>query len=118
MSISINPGYDPSVQREMAEEDFAEIYLTCAEKIYQETGIYISAALQRNRMLYRKEWGCPETGEKCFELRGTRNPLFAEKDVYMAALIKLVQMMKDKMEQNAVWLEIQDVQLNYFVGES
>ncbi len=117
MSISMNPGYDPAVQREMEEEKFAEIYLACAEKTYQETGVYISAALQRNRMLYRQEWGCPANGEQCFELRGTRNPLFAEKDAYKAALIKLVEMLKEKMKQNAIWLEIQDVQLKYFVNE-
>lgn len=117
LSIGTTPGYDPDCRDRMPETAFAAAYLNCAEAVYAETGIYLSAAVRRTRMLYRPEWGCPADGEPCYELRGTRNPQFAEKDDYEAALLRLVSLLKEKLGQNAVYLEIQPTRMRYFSGD-
>ncbi len=117
LNIGVNSGYDPANTESLSEEEFAALYLRCAGNIYRETGVYISASVQRTRMLYSADWGCPETGEPCFVLRGTRNPLFSEKAAYEAALLKLVELLKAELRQNAVYLEMQPCKLWYFTNE-
>ena len=114
MSIGTAPGYGADASNHMKEGDFAKLYLSCAEEIYEETGVYISALIHEVRALYSPKWGCPTDGEPCYELRGTRNPQFAEKEAYESALIKLVSMLKDKLQQSTVYLEIQPTQMWYF----
>lgn len=117
LNIGTNPGYNVAKTEGLSEEAFAGLYLRCAGNIYRETGVYISASVQRTRMLYSADWGCPETGEPCFVLRGTRNPQFAEKAAYEAALLKLVELLKAELRQNAVYLEMQPSKLWYFTDE-
>ncbi len=117
LSIGTTPGYDPGAQARMPEAAFAAVYLACAEEVYGETGIYLSAVMKETRVLYRGEWGCPADGEPCYELRGTRNPQFAEKEPYEAALMKLVLQLKERLGQRAIYLELQPTRMWYIADE-
>ena len=117
LNISTRPRYSGENPREETEDSISDLIMSCAEQVLQETGVYVSASVQTCRMLYRKEWGCPEGGETCFLLQGTRNPLFAEKSEYEKALLRLVEILKTKLEQNAVYLEIAPMRLIYMADE-
>lgn len=113
LSLGTSPGYELDGQEPMSEDSFARLYLECAEEVFTETGVYVSAVFHRARMLYRGEWGCPDTGEYGYELHGCRNPLFAEREAYLAALELLVEKLKARFRQSAVYLELSETVL-YF----
>ena len=114
MMIGTNGGYELSQQQEMPESEFAELYRTIAEKVFQETGVYISAVMHRSRSLYRTEWGCPPGGEFSYTLTGCHNPLYSDINDYLHSLDLLTGKMKERLKQSAVYLEITPAHCDYY----
>lgn len=115
LTLGTIPGYDADgKQQGLSESEFCRTYQLCAEEVYGETGVYISANVSPCRSLYRAEWGCPEGGEPVYMLYGTRNPLFCERDAFFVALRRLVQMLKAQLRQSTAYLEYWPTQFEYF----
>ena len=113
ISLGINAGYSLEGQTLLPEAEMAELYREEAERVMEETGIYISANMAPARSLYRSEWGCPAGGEHIYCFTGCRNPQFAEKEPYRAALELLARRLKKRLGQSAVYLTVQAVELEY-----
>ncbi len=118
LSIGAIPGYELEGKQPMDIQTASEVFRSCAERVFCDTGVYVSAVIADCRMLYRSEWGCPQGGECGFLFRGTRNPLFTEQEPYHDALLKLVRELKKELKQSAVYLETQPTTLIYFTEES
>ncbi len=114
VTIGTNSGYELSAQLRMPEEEAAELYRAAAEQVYAETGVYVSAVLHPARSLYRAEWGCPPGGEFVCVFSGCRNPRFAEREPYLAALRRLTALLKERLGQSAVYLELWPARCEYF----
>ena len=114
MMIGTNSGYQLAEQTEMPEEQFADLFRSIAEDVYGETGMYISAVMNRSRSLYREEWGCPAGGEFSFTLTGCCNPLYAAPEEYLKTLEEVVKRLKARLRQTAVYVEIVPAHCDYY----
>lgn len=117
LTIGTLPGYGAQAQPGLSEAAFAGIYDACAEAVYAETGVYISANAAPARALYRREWGCPEGGEPVYLLSGVRNPQFHEAGAYEDALERLIARLKEKLGQSTIYLERWPVRFDYYQND-
>jgi len=104
--IGTTEGFDLKDQVEVSEDEFASKYARLAREVYEETGVYVSAAITKSRLIYHEDWGCPKTGEYSFALSGSCNPAFSEPERYMAALRELAKRLKKEWRQTTLLLEI------------
>lgn len=117
LTIGTIPSYDIGTQEGLSPQVFAALCRECAETVFEETGVYISANLTPARSLYRGEWGCPEGGEPVYMLSAVRNPLFCEKNAYDAALDAFVRLLKRRLKQRTAYLERWPVSFDYYRDE-
>ena len=85
-----------------------------AEKVFWETGIYVSAWVADSNMVYSKNRWCPDWWEKVTEISGTRNPEFC-KDIekWKHAVIDVLKLSKDELKQTTTQVEFSDVNMVY-----
>lgn len=112
--IGVNSGYNLENQKMVSEDEFAIRYGKVARKVYEETGVYISAVITRSRILYHEEWGCPQNGEYSYTVSGCCNPAFSDPEEYLAVLKKIAQMLKQEWNQTTLLLEIIPSSAIYF----
>jgi hypothetical protein len=84
-----------------------------ARKVFEKTGVYVSAVITMSRVVYHEDWGCPETGEYSFTLTGSCNPAFADLDKYLPALRELAECLKEEWKQTTLLLEITPASVIY-----
>lgn len=111
--IGVNGGYDLEDQKTVSEDEFASRYGKLARKVYEDTGVYISAVISRSRVVYHEEWGCPKNGEYSFTLSGCCNPVFSDTQKYLSALKMLAQSLKEEWDQTTLLLEIMPASVIY-----
>ena len=116
-TIGVNGGYELEDQIKMPMEDITEIYLKTAEEVRAETGVYISAVISESRTLYSPEWGCPEEGEYSYTLSGSCNPAFAKQEEYLHALNMIAKLLKERLKQSTLLLEISPANLIYMTDD-
>lgn len=114
MSLGVNAGYDLTDQKKMKIEDICAIYQDVAKEVFEDTGVYISAVCNDARIVYHIEWGCPKGGEFAYTFTGSCNPFFSEKEKYTQALQMVAKLMKEKLHQSTVLLEIVPAHIEYF----
>lgn len=117
LTIGTVPGYDIDEGMALSETSFIKLYQSCAESVFENTGIYISATVSQARTVYRAEWGCPAEGEPVFELRGVRNPMFCEKAPYFDALRALTEQLKTALKQSTAYLEYGPTRFEYYMND-
>ena len=117
LTIGTVPGYDIDEGAGLSEAAFIDLYQTCAESVFENTGVYISATISPARAVYRAEWGCPTGGEPVFELRGVRNPMFCEKAPYFDALRALTARLKTELKQSTAYLEYGSTRFEYCMND-
>lgn len=95
INIGVCAGYNNSNE----EVDNFESYLyQKLEKISEELGFFISFIVYETKTIYKKEWGCPEGGEKTYNLETTRNPMFEGNDsVWRDQVIQIIRILKKKI---------------------
>ena len=112
-TIGTNEGYDLTRQRRWRPDELAEICMEIADQVNEETNVYISITIEESRVLYKKEWGCPAGGEYAYTIYGCCNPAFSEKEAYLNALDRYMVLLKERMHQETVLLEILPAQIKY-----
>lgn len=76
-SFELILGYIPGYNHEQLEKKnefddinrFNDLYYKVAEKVFKEDGVYVTAIINKVRVIYP---GCPEGGEKVYSIKGTR----------------------------------------------
>jgi hypothetical protein len=117
LTIGTVPGCDIQESAGLSEAAFISLYQSCAESVFESTGVYISANVSPARAVYRAEWGCPASGEPVFELRGVRNPMFCEKAPYFDALRMLTERLKAALKQSTAYLEYAPTRFDYYMND-
>lgn len=77
--LGINEGY---FHNNNDNDDVTKIIQDITEDYFQKTGKYISINATSSTAIYRKEWGCPQGGEKTFTLTCTPNIKFYKEYEY------------------------------------
>lgn len=111
--IGTTGGFELDDQVSISEDVFASTYSRLAQEVYERTGIYVSAAITRSRVVYHEDWGCPKTGEYSFTLSGSCNPAFSEPAEYIAALKELAGRLKKEWKQTTLLMEITPASVIY-----
>ena len=108
--IGVTEGYHHQNQK---KTDIKKIYQEIAKHIFNETKVYVSAVIDENRVIYSREWGCPEDGEIVYTIKGTSNPKFAGLEEYKKAVEKLSQILATELKQKTFTLNWKKGELNY-----
>lgn len=111
--IGTTGGYDLNDQVPVSEDEAALRYGKVALKVFERTGIYLSAVITMSRVVYHEDWGCPRTGEYSFTLSGSCNPAFADLDDYLSALRDLAECLKEEWKQTTLLLELTPASVIY-----
>ncbi len=112
-TIGTTGGYNLKDQVPVSEDEAALRYGKVARKVFERTGVYLSAVITMSRVVYHEDWGCPPTGEYSFTLSGSYNPAFADLDDYLSALRELAECLKEEWKQTTLLLEITPASVIY-----
>lgn len=111
INIGICEGYNNDDEIVDDFEDYLQIKL---EKISEELGFFISFIVYKTKTVYKKEWGCPEGGEKTYNLEATRNPVFNSDDsIWRDQIIRIVRILKEELKQSTVTLQFIPIDIVY-----
>ena len=111
--LGVVPGYFHNNESE-GDKAFGEKLQEVQKGVYDETGLYISVVWRPAMVSYHTEWGCPNGGEKVYQITGTRNPEFCQdENVYHKVTELFAKRLMDKFRQSTVTLEWQEVDLIY-----
>jgi hypothetical protein len=110
----VNEGYDSAcAEASVSLTDFAESLISAAVNVQAETGVYVSATVAPVRTTYSHDWGCPQGGERCYEIKGTLNPQFGEPEAYKNAVLKLCKKLKEQYKQSTLSVVFTESELEY-----
>lgn len=114
-TIGVTEGYFHNNEEYLDNTDtFVSLLKTCASKIEEKYGVYISLNFMPSTTVYKEEWGCPYNGENTYTLSAIRNPVF-NPDVkeWKKAAVALVKLLKSKLKQSTVIVEFSQVDMMY-----
>lgn len=94
--------------------NFESIYQEIAKEVFINSGIYISATIDKSKVIYSTDWGCPEGGEDIYIIKGTCNTTFAEIDKYKKTVRVIAESLAERLSQSTFTLTWSKVDLNYF----
>ena len=109
------PGYDQDQLGSQHQYDdvekFNELYYQIAEKIYKEKDVFVTAVINKSRVIYP---GCIE-GEKVYSIRGSRNPEFtSDKEKYRKAVNEVARILAILLQQTTYSIAWTNCNYNYF----
>lgn len=113
--IGVNAGYFHNNENSL---NFESLYQEIAKEVFQKEGIYISATIDKSKIIYSTDWGCPEGGEDIYRIKGTCNPAFAELDKYKKTVRVIAETLAERLSQSTFTLTWSKVNLNYFTKKS
>lgn len=112
--IGVNEGYGHDNEQVNAMQVLIDAWQKQADSVFELTGIYVSAVVSESRVVYKKEWGCPEGGEVVFTVESTMNESFIkDSHAWKEAVIKVVKAVKQELKQSTVTLEFSTVDMIY-----
>ena len=114
LTLGLTPGYNPEVKERVDLDAIGATYREIAQRVYESTGVYVSATVVESRALYARDWGCPPGGEPTATFSGSCNPAFAEPKAYRVALDEIVRALKERYRQETVLLEITPCETVYY----
>lgn len=87
----------------------------CVDNTEEKTGICLSLKINEAMVLYKHDWGCPESGEPVYDISIIRNDKFnpAEEQFKYAVKI-LTRLLKEEFKQSTVTLTISSGLLYYY----
>lgn len=107
-------GHENDTWGKTAKEIVGKVWQEKAEKVFQDSGIYVSAWVTDSNIVYSKNRWCPDGWEKVVKISGTRNPEFC-KDVekYKQAVIDVLTLSKEELKQSTTQVEFFDEDMVY-----
>lgn len=111
-TIGVTPGYNH--HNENGDIDIIPILKKVQDKVEKEADIFVSCVVKPSVVVYKEEWGCPDQGEKIFEISSVRNPIF-EKDKWKwrKACELIAQYMAIELEQSTVTAQFRSTYVYY-----
>ena len=109
--MGVNAGYFHSNETSL---NFESIYQEIAKDVFINSGIYISATIDKSKVIYSTDWGCPVGGEDIYIIKGTCNPAFAELEKYKKTVRVIAESLAERLSQSTFTLTWSKVDLNYF----
>jgi hypothetical protein len=110
--MGVTPGYHHENQN--ADTVFARRVMRVADEVFANTGVYLSAVITPAVVTYRTEWGCPETGEKVYQLTGVRNNKFIpDAAEWNRAVHMFASELRREFAQTTASLTFTDVDFHY-----
>lgn len=111
----VEPGYNRAYEGiTNPVQIVAKLWQTEAQKLYKESGIYISAVIKECTTVYSTEWGCPINGETTVEISGVQNPTFVKSDLsYVLIVDRMINIIKEKLNQSTMTVEYSYVEIDY-----
>lgn len=111
--VGVNEGYELKNQKQVDLVAVCEKYKSIAQKIFSQTGQYISCTARPVQVLYSPEWGCPLGGENAVEFVGVCNPTFSEINAWREAAIEVFRCLKEEFNQSTVTVDFTEVEMKY-----
>lgn len=112
IALGCNPGYFHNNVYKCSNfyNDFQKI----TEEYAEQTGKYISFVVIPATVMYKKEWGCPESGENVFYLQAVMNPVF-DKDIeeWKQRVIDIINHLKEEFQQTTVTITFTEADVVY-----
>ncbi len=114
-TLWVNAGYNHSNQNEESAIDIiSKIWQDNAKKIFDLSGIYISASVKEARAVYHTDRWCPEWGEEIAEISGTRNPEFMQDtEKYKQMVLNVLSLCQKQLNQTTAQVEFNDIEFIY-----
>ncbi len=107
-------GHENETWSKTAKEIVGTIWQEIAEKVFNDTWIYVSAWITDANMVYSKSRWCPEWWEKIAEISGTMNPeLYNDIEKWKQAVIDVLTLAKDELKQTTTQVEFTNVDMVY-----
>ena len=107
-------GHDNNTWSKTVKEIVGKVRQDMAEKVFWDTGIYVSAGVTDSNMVYSKNRWCPDWWEKVAEISWTRNPEFCkDTEKWKQAVISVLTLAKDELKQTTSQVEFSDVDMVY-----
>lgn len=111
INIGVCEGYNNTEEQ---VNDFASYLQIKLEDISKELGFYISFIVYEVKTVYKKEWGCPDGGEKTYNLEATRNPVFNPDDnLWKDQVLQVIRFLKDDLKQSTVTIQFIPIEIVY-----
>lgn len=105
-------GLDP---RLYTVNNLADIWSVSAEKIYEETGIYVTGIIDSNYLVSELKTGY-ESGTTTFGVVSIRNPsLTISKDAYWEAYREVIKEVRGRLDNPGMTIVKHEVDFYYFV---
>lgn len=115
-TLWVNIGYwHNNEEQESAKDLVSKVRQKNAKKIFEQTGVYISAWVKDSNAVYNMDRWCPEWGEKIAEVEGVRNPEFIkDAEKFKQAVIDVLSLCQEDLDQTTTQIEFQnDVEFVY-----
>lgn len=110
LTTGINAGYGHNNEEREASLIVGELYQQVAEKMFDQTGVYVSAVIRDTKTLYSTSWGCPFAGEITITISGVANPLFcSDMEQYKETVLLIAKELKTLLSQSTVAVEFYEV---------
>lgn len=84
-----------------------------AQKIYDETGVFVSCSTTTASAIYSIQWGAPASGEGAVCISGVCNTSFTVEYKWIAAVKLFGRLLKEEFKQATVTIEFMDVDIEY-----
>ena len=113
------PGYNQEELERKSEYDsiekFNSLYYQIAEKTYREKDVFVTALINKSRVIYP---GAPVGGEKVYVIKGTRNPQYTEdKEEYKNAVNRIAEVLATYLKQTTYSIVWRNERYEYFKKE-
>lgn len=95
-------------------DDFEEYLQKKLEDLSEKLGFFISFIVYETKTIYKKEWGCPDGGEKTYNFEATRNPVFnSDDDIWKDQIIQIISILKEDLKQSTVTVQFIPIDIVY-----
>lgn len=84
-----------------------------ATMYFEETGVYVGAAIADAKTVYHTDWGCPLGGENTALVTGTCNPQYTDVTAYKTAVVEVVRRVAIELGQSTAQVAFQVTKLAY-----
>lgn len=117
--FGVNEGYFHNNENRNILENISKIWQKKAKDIFEQTNIYISAVITLSKVVYHREWGCPDTGEDVIVITSSANPEFIKDiDLWKEVSIKILKDMQKELKQSRVSVNFFEVNDFIYLQES
>lgn len=108
--IGVNPGYFHDNECTSALQAVIDAW----DRVSVDPPHYIPAVMSLAKVVYRKEWGCPEGGEDVVVIKGSRNQAFAPDDFdWSVDVMAQCMRLREELRQTTATLTFSEADFYY-----